>query len=171
MNFKSVNKKIIFIILVIQLFAIATVHANEYKINILDKNYQVSFVEEKGEQTGVYYDIFITVKNQGPDISDNITLSLYDEFDLPLSLNYTFDSDETKTFTFNDYPVIGIGSHEIRIELYPTNESLRKTSNTVTDTITLNYTPENETSTPGIEITFIFCTILFIGYYLKKKKQ
>ena len=162
-------KKLIIIYLILTILTLSTAIASTSNIKILNKNFQISAIDDKGAQTGVYYDVMITLINEGSEQSENITLTLYDEFDLPLSKNYTFNPSETKTFVFKDYPIIGTGSQEIRIELFPTNESLRTPSNTISDTMNLTYSSPDDTSTPSIQFIGILTILACICYIYKKK--
>jgi hypothetical protein len=75
---------------------------------------------------------------------------------------------ETKTFTFNDYPLTGTGDHELTISYSPTNTSIQKTnSNSGTETITINYEESSSNNTPFINPFLIILGLLIIGIIKK----
>lgn len=126
-----------------------------------------------GAQAATYYDITITLYNEGNVTSPQITLGIQDEVDgIWTNKTGTVAVKESTEFFFNDWPIVGPGDHTILIRYLPTNDSIQKTLfNSGSDTLNLGVEEVNDETeeTPGFELV-ILLTALFTILVLKKRK-
>jgi hypothetical protein len=129
--------------------------------------------EEAGNQIIMYYDIFITLKNSGNSISDDITLDVIDDGGFHFNKqNHTFKPGENKTFIMEDWIFVGEGAHNITINYYPTNESRKNSLNSGKMVLYINENNKNQNdSTPGFEVFLIFMIIIFCSMIIKYIKK
>ncbi len=142
-----------------------SIDTTKTKYNFLKK-------EQIGNQIIMYYDIFITLKNSGNSISDDITLDVIDDGGYPFIQNHTFSSGEEKTFIMDDWIFEGEGTHNLTISFYPTNQSLTNSNNSGSMMLYIyeNNQQQNNSSTPGFEALLIFVAIIFLAIPTKFKK-
>jgi len=146
--------------------------AQEYELSIVDTKYSKTREETVGEEKIVMYDVFITIANQGSDSSDEIRFTLTDDEGFSISQEYTFEGNETKTLTYDDYPLTGTGEHQLTITYGPTNTSIPKTNtNSGSKIITITYKDDSNTDTPFIHPIYIFLILILVGMYITKKKR
>lgn len=128
-------------------------------------------IEEKSDMLSQYYTIFITVENIHDVSYENITIELLDEFDIPIRKQYSFKPSEIKTFRFDEYPVVGDTTHQITVNVYPTNNSLRTSENSPTTTFTLEYHESTTNETSFLALVTLLFTTLFVGFLIKRKER
>jgi hypothetical protein len=157
-------------ICILFLLSVPVVISEAYAISIVNKTYELSDTSTKGTQTASYYDILITIKNQGVSYTDDITVELVDEFDIPTTKNYTFQPSEIKTFQFKEYPVVGTGQKNITIRYYPSNESRINQGNSGSTFLIIGEI-QQQSSTPFLPTVIFICLILFFAYYRKKHPE
>jgi len=143
---------------------------NYYQISITDKSYEIKSIDEKYEI--IYFDISITLKNSGNIISEDMTLRIRD-VDGNYTLNGTIMPGESKTFTFEKHPIIGLKDHTISIYFNPTDEFAPLNDfNQGKDELTLKYSSNgNGSSTPGFELIFIIISIMLCFTTAKYKRK
>ena len=144
-----------------------------YDITILDTSYEFLKSVGSGTQTTFeYYKINIVLHNSGPDVSENVTLSIEDPDDLvPVKQNYTFMPDETKTFVFgdnNNYMIQGTGDHLINVTVY-VNESENILAYKQMIMNKYGTTPE-DTSTPGFEFILFTISLMMLLVIFKRRR-
>ena len=145
-----------------------TIVAQDYQISIVDKSYNIHKIREIQDQTFIYYNISITLRNSGNSISDDITVRIMDE-DGNYTRNGTIMPDESKTFLFDDHPLLGMTDHTIFIYFYPTDkpDSLDDYHHGE-DVLILKYGGDAEDgNTPGFEAVFLF--VVIVGYVVIRK--
>ena len=175
MNSKIIYKIFIWLFFYGLLFSIfvnsCTSQEGDFTISITDKSYDVIKIDENNEI--ITYNIIITLTNEGNVKSDNMTIRIRDEDDINLTKQYTFNPGESKTFIFDEYPVIGLKDHEISIFFYPTIDEIyiEDNLNHGEDILVLKYGKNNEdNNTPGFSIPFII-SIIAIYVLLNKNKK
>ena len=134
-------------------------------ISLVDESYEVYKIEEKGGQTIVYYNISITLENSATEESDDITLEIVGDDDIPLYKNSTIPAGGQWTFTWekNEYFIAGAWDHYINISYYSTNNpNIKKT-----DRLNLAYQPSTSEGTPGFEA---FLTLILLSLFVLIKK-
>ena len=142
-----------------------------YNISIADKNYEIYKISEINTQTIVYYNISITLKNSGNLNSDDVTLEIVGDDDIPLYVNDTISPGSVREFKWEnkEFFLVGPWDHYINISYYPTDPTIeRNGNNSGEDSLILKY---NEASgdgdTPGFEAIFLF---VIIALYVAVKK-
>ena len=140
-------------------------------IDTTKTNYNFLKKEQIGNQIIMYYDIFITLKNSGNSISDDIILDVIDDGGYPFIQNYTFSPEENKTFIMENWVFEGEGIHNITINYYPTNESRKNSLNSGSMVLYINENNQNQNnSTPGFEAFILFMTLIIFFIITKYKK-
>lgn len=163
-----ISKLFLATLIVIMVLTSVQASTQDYELTLINTDYSKTEEETIGQDLVVKYDVIVTLANRGNSTTDEITLKLIDDEDFSVTQKYTFDSMETKTFTFNDYPLTGTGDHELTISYSPTNTSIQKTnSNSGTETITINYEESSSNNTPFINPFFIILGLLIIGIIKK----
>lgn len=143
----------------------------EYKISITDKSYEINKIDENHEI--IYYNILVTLNNMGAIESDNMTIRIMDEDNVNLTQQVTIMPGESKTFLFEDYPLIGLNDHEISIYYYPTIDKIYipDRNNHGRDVLILGYTQNNgDNNTPGFGISIIILSVTLFVIINKLKK-
>jgi len=136
---------------------------------IINTDYTVD--EARSNENTQYYTIFITIKNTKTTPFEKLTVEILDDkYDIPTQTTYSFQPQETKTFTFEDMPFAGGTVHQVTVTYEPENASRRTSSNTGFTTFNITYSPET-TDSPFIHPLLTIFTILFITLIIKKKKQ
>lgn len=164
------KKNLLIYILTIGLILITQIpmiSASDFEI--INTDYTVD--EARSNENTQYYTIFVTIKNTKTTPFENLTVEILDEYDIPTQTTYSFQPQETKTFTFEDMPFAGGTIHQVTVTYEPENTSRRTSSNTGSTTFNITYNPEITTDTPFIHPLLTVCTILFITIIIKKKKQ
>jgi hypothetical protein len=164
------KKNLLIYILTIGLILITQipmVSASDFEI--INTDYTVD--EARSNENTQYYTIFVTIKNTKTTPFENLTVEILDEYDIPTQTTYSFQPQETKTFTFEDMPFAGGTIHQVTVTYEPENTSRRTSSNTGSTTFNITYNPEITTDTPFIHPLLTVCTILLITIIIKKKKQ
>ena len=137
----NLKKNMIISLCIFLFFCVSAISVQAYKIDIVSKNSELTDTTNQGSQTASFYTILITVKNNGTDYSDDITIELVDDMGIPTQKNYTFSPSEIKTFQFKDYPIVGAGQHEITINYYPSNQSRTDQGNSGSTTMIVGKSP------------------------------
>jgi len=152
---------------------IDTISAQEdyYEISIVEKSYEIYEISEINAQTIIYYNISITLKNSGNLNSDDVTLEIIGDDELPLYANDTIPHGGVREFKWEneDFFLVGSWDHYINISYYPTDPTIgRNENNSGEDSLILKY---NEASgdgdTPGFEAAFL---LVIIALYVAVKK-
>ena len=146
---------------------------DQYSISIIDKSYEFVRTVEVGDQTYVYYNITIIMNNSGNDISDNITLHIEDDQGYSGYYYYTFSPKELKEFIFDDWPLLGLGEHQININFYPTDLDVTiSEDNSGSTSLVLSTDGESDDkSTPGFELVSLISAMSAIVLYLFIRKK
>ena len=156
-----------FTIALILITQIPMISATDFEI--INTDYTVD--EARSNENTQYYTIFITIKNTKTTPFEKLTVEILDEYDIPTQTTYSFQPQETKTFTFEDMPFVGGTVHQVTVTYEPENASRRTSSNTGSTTFNITYSPEIITDSPFIHPLLTIFTILFITLIIKKKKQ
>ena len=160
--------------------SVSTIQAEEsiYRISLIDKTYSIWKIEEERPPTVVYLNISVTLYNAGPNISDDITVGIWDTADnLPIIIrrNATIPPGQSHVFRFEEdsFFVIGKGQHTINISYYPTNETFLKTSaNSGISTLVVQAGSESPTtSTPGFDMLLLMGAVIIIMSIVQYKKR
>ena len=141
-----------------------------YRISIVDKSYEILNIDET--HGIIKYDISITLNNSGTIKFDDITVEITDEDNVSLTRSGTIMPGESKTFIFNNHPLIGITDHTILISFYPTDLfSELNDNNNGKDSLVLKYGNDiGDGGTPGFEAVFLL-TLLSLYVIIKKYKN
>jgi len=140
-----------------------------YKISIEDKIYEIHKITEVNAQTIIYYNISIILKNSGNLKSDDITLEIIGDDELPLYVNDTILPNGVREFKWEneEFFLVGPWDHYINISYYPTDPTIgRNAENSGIDTMILTYA-ESTDNTPGFESIFAI-TIIVLFVIIKK---
>jgi len=157
--------------------ALISCHAESegVQLSIVQKNAEKIKTIGTGVQTATYYKINITLYNAGDVTSEEITLGIQDEADKIYKIwtnkTKTIPAGKSVNFSFNDWPILGPGTHTVFISYRPTNDSITKTSsNSGTDSLVLTITlqGEDENATPGFELIMVLGAL--IALVLLKKR-
>jgi hypothetical protein len=142
----------------------------EISIDTDHTSYELVSTEKIGQQTIAYYKISITLQNTGDVRSNDITLNVVDDGGFPFLENYTFNPGESKTFIMNNWPLEGLGAHNLTINFFPTNESRMNPHNhgTMTYVVSGN-SPSDGSSTPGFELIVVLVAVLLAIFLYRKK--
>ena len=141
-----------------------------YRISLVEKKYECVKTVGSGKQTWVYFDISITLSNTGDVESDDITVEIEDE-DGKYYRNYTFQPRESKTFIFDDHPLLEKTEHRINISFYPTNKYIVLNDYNHGEDILIILPKENaNNSTPGFESIFPIIAIAVLVFLKRYKK-
>ena len=145
-----------------------TIAAQEdyYKISVVDKSYGLLNIDET--HGIIKYDISITLNNSGTIKSHDITVRITDE-DGNYTRNGTIMPGESKTFLFNNHPLIGMTDHTILISFYPTDLFIGPNeNNSGEDSLILKYGNDSGGGgTPGFEAVFL---LILISLYIVIKE-
>jgi hypothetical protein len=154
--------------------ALISCHAESegVQLSIVQKNAEKIKTIGTGTQTAVYYKITIVLHNAGNVTSEEITLGIQDEADgLWTNKTATIPAGESATFIFDNWPVLGIGEHNVSIGYRPTNDSITKTSsNSGTDSLVLAVTlqGEDQNATPGFELIAVLGVLIAFALFRKR---
>src|SRR6056297_921769 len=115
------NNQLIYIIttILILISQIPMVSAADFEI--INTDYTVD--EARSNENTQYYTIFITIKNTKTTPFEKLTVEILDEYDIPTQTTYSFQPQETKTFTFEDMPFAGGTVHQVTLTYEPENAS------------------------------------------------
>lgn len=142
-----------------------------YEISIIEKNYEISSIKDIKGRTFVFFNISITLKNSGNMISDDITLEIVGEDEMPLYKNYTIPAEGYKEFTFDEFYLQGLGEHQVNLSYYPTNIDNWNDYNHGKDVLILQSGGNgDDSSTPGFEAIFLIMTIVVYVFLTRYKK-
>jgi len=150
-------------------FETCTAEDEFYKISMYESSEFVKTTEIGGD-TWVFFNISITLYNSGNIKSDNITLKLQDE-----DSNYTREgsvmSGETKTFTFVEHPLMGLGEHKLDVSYFPTDLSIpMNDDNSGYKMLVVSYEDsDGDGSTSGFEIISLICILALVVLMRKRK--
>lgn len=136
-------------------------------LNITNTNYNL--IKSKSSISKQYYNIFVTIENTASKSYENITVEIVDEFGIPTQQIHSFEANEIKTFTFEDYPFAGGTNHQIKVNYYPTNTSLTNNANSGTTTFNITYDTSEGTETPSVTTGILLITIISIAIIIKRK--
>lgn len=86
--------------------------------------------------------------------------------------NGTLMPNESKTFIFDDHPLLGMTEHRINISFYPTNKNIVLTDyNHGEDVLILLAEDKDENSfTPGFEVILLIIAIVLYAFSTRFKK-
>ena len=162
------NNQLIYIIttILILISQIPIVSAADFEI--INTDYTVD--ESRSDQTSQYYTIFITIKNTKTTPSEELTVELLDEWDLPTRKTGNIQPQQTKTFTFEDIPFAGGSTHQVTVRYYPTNETLRTPDNQGSTTFNISYNSATTNDSPFLHPIFLMSIISLATIIIKKKK-
>ncbi|MEM4257931.1 MAG: hypothetical protein QXL17_02115 [Candidatus Thermoplasmatota archaeon] len=171
---KSTHRLSLFALLMMMIvlyMPLCSAEEQPYSLSIVDKKYTIMKVTEHPKGDVVYFNISITLKNSGSRVSDNITVQIEDETGIIIKRNGTISPGEIKIYYFNEYPLIGMQQHILKISYYPTIDRIKRTSyNSGQDEFIL-LPAKDQSSTPGFEGIFFISSLLTIFlYYLYKNK-
>ena len=146
---------------------------DNYKIDIVDKNYKIIKTKQIKDQTWIHYNINIILQNSGNKTSDDITVEIEDMEGFIIKMNATIGPGELKLFNFDDYPLLEKDVQKINISFYPTDNHIPlKNNNHGEDSLILKSNGTNDNSTPGFEFIFIILSslIIILLHYIRKLK-
>ena len=142
-----------------------------YALELTEKTYEISKITEKGEYTIVYFNISLTIRNNGDNQSDLIQIIIEDEDGMTLNQTAIIPPHTNITFHFPPHPLIGTQQHQINITYEPKDPYILRTPyNHGQETLILLETKNTTTNTPALEISIILLTILTI-FIIKKRFQ
>jgi len=156
-----------FTIALILITQIPMISAADFEI--INTDYTVD--EARSNENTQYYTIFITIKNTKTTPSNEITIEIIDEWELPTRKTETFQPQESKTLTFEDIPFAGGNSHQVTVKYYPSNESQRTLENQGSTTFNISYNTTTQNDSPFLHPIFLVLTILLATIIIKKKKR
>lgn len=160
----------IFLVLII-LLSINSLAESNYDIEVVDTDYE--FLETMHQKFNKY-DIIITLKNNGDEDSDDITIKVREENEgenLSVFRNGTVKAGETMQFSFEDWIVSGTGEHTVIYEYFPTNENIETNNyNSGTGSFKINDGSVENEDTPGFELVLVLLAIISI-YLIKRRKK
>ena len=153
------------------LFDIASAEDDFYEISIIEKDYDIFRIREINGRKVVYFNISVTLYNSGNIESDDITVKIEDE-DGWYVRNDTLLAHESKTFIFDDHPLLGMTEHRINISFYPTNKNVALTDyNHGEDVLILLPEDKDENSfTPGFEAILLVMAVAIYVFLTRYKK-
>jgi len=142
---------------------------NYFEVSISDKNYEITKIDDI--HNIIKYNISVTLRNNGTIESDDITVRIMDE-DGNYTRNDTIMPGVSKTFLFNNHPLLGLTDHTISIFFYPTDKFAQLNEyNHGEDTLILKYVTTNgDGNTPGFESVFLFILVVLYVTIKKYKK-
>ena len=164
----------IFIFITLNILPLSIISAADrsYDIEVVSTDYNFLKTVGSENQKFDYYNITIALKNNGPEVSDDITLKIWEkEEDANLSIhrNGTIKAGETKEFTFGDWVVYGTGEHTVMYEYYTTNTSKMNSYNSGSGSFNINDVSVKEKNTPGFELVLVL--LAFVSIFLIKKRR
>lgn len=151
------------------LLGTANAENGDYKISIIEKNYEIFRIREVNDQKWVYFNISITLHNSGGIVSDDITVKIEDE-DGWYVRNDTLAAHESKTFIFEDHPLLGTGEHKIDISFYPTDKNVVLTEYNHGEDVLILMPEENNNFIPGFEAVLLGMAIVIYVLLIKYRK-
>jgi hypothetical protein len=163
------NNQLIYIITTILILTSQIPIVSAADFEIINTDYTVD--ESRSNENTQYYTINITIKNTKTTPSEELTVELLDEWDLPTRKTDSFQSQETKTFTFEDIPFAGGSTHQVTVIYYPTNETLRTPDNQGSTTFNISYNSATTYDSPFLHPILLISIILLATIIIKKKKQ
>ncbi len=163
------NNQLIYIITTILLLMAQIPIVSAADFEIINTGYTVD--ESRSNENTQYYTIFITIKNTKTTPSEELTVELLDEWDIPTRKTDSFQPQETKTFTFEDIPFAGGSTHQVTVKYYPTNETLRTPDNQGSTSFNVSYNTNTQNDSPFLHPIFLMSIILVATIIIKKKKQ
>jgi len=167
------NKKLIYrissLLIMTLIFSISIPVVSAADIELINTDY--TLIESKSDETNQYYNIFVTIQNTQTTPFENLSVEIIDEWEIPTSQTYTFQPQETKTFTFEDVPFSGGINHQITIKYQPANTSRLTSLNSGSTIINMTYNPAIENESPFIHSLGLILLVSFIGLLMKKKKR
>lgn len=164
----TVKKYIYYIVIIMVLLFSSASIVSAAGIEI--RNIRHDLINEKSNEQAQFYTIFITVENTDDNPYENITIELLDDV-IPVSDEHSFEPSEIKTFRFDDYPVAGGTTHQITVNVYPTDSSTRTPRNSDSTEFTLTYQDSTVDDTSFISLISILSMILFVGFIIARKKH
>jgi len=164
----TIKKYICYIVIIMMLLFSSVSIVSAAGIEI--RNIRHDLINEKSDEAKQFYNIFITVENTDETPYENITIELVDPLDIPTRQEYSFEPSETKTFTFDDYPVAGDSIHQITVNIYPTDSSIRTPRNSDSTEFTLTYQDTTVEDTSFISSISLIFIILVAGFIIRRKK-
>ena len=140
---------------------------SDYSISISDTSYEFVKTREAGGSTWVYYNISIVLHNSGSMISDDITLEIVGDDEIPLYDNDTIAAGGYRVFTFENFFFHGLGDHQVNISFFPTEITIQRTpDNFGNASFIIPYGGEEE-STPGFE--FVALLVASFLVFLRRR--
>lgn len=174
MNSRLYDTKILgylaLIFITLAFIGLPTAQSVSLDVSLIDKSYEVSKTSTLNDNLIVYYNLSFTLYNAGSEESADYTVSFRDDL-TTYRQNSTMPAGGTKSFYWNDHPIVGQDPITIDISFYPTDLSLRDQGNYVNDTLIL-YPPgtEDDESTPGFAFSLVVIgTLLIFGINRKKR--
>ncbi len=165
----------IFVILnMLSLSIISVADTGSYNIEVFDEQYE--FLKTHEHVSANYYDIIITLKNNGVVDSDAMTLEIWEKEEdrALLSVNKTgviINAGEIKEFKFEEWVVTGTGEHTVMYEYHPTNKSKINNYNSGSGSFKINDDPIPEENTPGFELVLFLLVSLSICIVKKRMRR
>jgi len=164
----------IFIFLTLNILSLSIISAADrsYDIEVVGKDYKFLKTVGNENQKFNYYNITITLKNNGAEVSDDITLKIWEkeeDANLSISRNGIIKAGETMEFMFGDWVVYGTGEHTAMYEYYTTNTSKMNNYNSGSGFFKINDGSIKEDNTPGFELVLVL--LAFVSIFLIKKRR
>ncbi|UCF12584.1 MAG: hypothetical protein JSW06_11225 [Thermoplasmatales archaeon] len=147
-----------------------------HEISIENKSYEVVKTEKLGTQTVTYFKISIILHNSDNIISEDITVTIWDENDgHQTHRNGTIPPGKSLPFVFgesNDWMVVGLGEHNVNIIFSHTNESRKTQYNSGSSTLVIRTNDAiSDNSSPGFEIILVVISIVALMFFKRKNKR
>jgi len=152
------------------LFDLSRAGDDFYEISIIEKNYDIFKIREINDRKCIHFNISITLYNSGNIESDDITVKIVDE-DGGYVRNGTLMPNESKTFIFDDHPLLDMSEHRINISFYPTNKNVGLTDYNHGESVLILLTGDKEDDgfTPGFEVILLVTTIVVYVFLTRYK--
>mgnify|MGYP006284578287 CR=1 FL=1 len=150
-----------------------------YNIEFVGKDFEFLETKTIGNSKINYYEITVRLTNIGSQVSDDITLAIWEENEgktMQVKRNSTIQPSEIKKFVFSDWLVEGTGEHTVIYQYSPTNlnSSEQNSYNSGDGSFKINDgTVAENTDTPGFEFISIIIVLylIVIFKYNKYKKK
>lgn len=182
------SKIVILTVVSVLFFCIFSVvcSAGSYKLTVEDCKYEkMETVGTSPQTTFVYYKVLFTLKNDGPDDSDELEVTIQEskEDDRERLKRYgTIPAGETVTFHFGDedydgtqWIVQGAAPHKVYVNYYPKLAITDPLNYTKTSFNSGNYTfntgKTSSNGSPGFGLLIMLGALSTVAYIRRKKKK
>jgi hypothetical protein len=149
----------------------STVTAATTPITILEPQLLINHTQAIGNRTMRYYNVYVTLRNDGTQATDNITVFFTDpELKTNIILgNCTLVPGQTKTFTKIDYPLGIQGAFTFNVSFQPTLPIPASQYNTGKQSFTIGATAQKK-STPGFEWSLMAVALIVATAFYRRRR-